>query len=356
MTRPTFDPSSHWRSRAAVDRARAAVLDHARRTLSARRAASTAVFADAHSGAAHLEHFEMLLGDVAKQLPQGARALEVGAGLGWIAALLAARRQDLRILATEIGWAAHPARDFGNAFTLYRMAEPRLRDVLQFRFEGAELTGFAFPPSMAFATAAAEALPVRDASLHLHYSLNCLEHVADVGATMAEAARVLAIGGFAAAATEPLFFSAQGHHLWDIAPIPWGHLLWDEAEFADIAVRECGAREWSPGVPLRADHLREGVFAHLNRTTHSAIRRALVRGPWSIAGWQDLHNPADAALLRELGVAEALKGIRAEDLLARGVRFVLRRELRPRGLRIPLRVGFAARSRMRRLLGTANSR
>ncbi|MBI5155523.1 hypothetical protein HZA57_09830, partial [Candidatus Poribacteria bacterium] len=143
---------------------------------------------------------------------------------------------------------------------------------------------------------------------------------------------------------EPLYYSAMGHHLVDIAPIPWGHLLWQDEEFAALAAREAGAgREWIPGEPLSPRHLLRILRDDLNYAEPAELRRGLLGGPWRISGWVDLAAPGDEALAREMGLREALVGIPSEALFLYGLRIKLRRESRAAGLRLPMRLSYRTR-------------
>jgi len=181
-------------------------------------------------------------------------------------------------------------------------------------------------------------LPVRSASMDFAYSVNCIEHVPDLDGTFSEAARVLKIGGQLFTSTEPLYFSARGHHFTDFFPIPWGHLLWSAEDLVSLILREGDeGRDWEPNVPLNRQHLMD-MFSILNFAKPEDIRRALVCGPWRVRAWSDIIYPQDVALAKEIGLREALHGIPTEALLMFGLRFRLERRPRAEGLRLALRM------------------
>lgn len=356
---PFVNPEKFWRSERSLERARRAALGHARRLMEERRRPVDAlVFEAAHAGHHHLEFFRREFPQITASLPANFQAFELGAGLGWLAFLLAGHAPGSKILATEISWAAGAPLDVPNCFTMYRMAEkePALHKVLDFHFdEGRTLQTMSIKAPVSFALASAHDLPLADDSTDLHYSMNCLEHIPDLGKTFQEAARVLRLGGICFHTTEPLYYSPFGHHLGEFFPIPWGHLLWNAEDLADLVLREVPPEaQWLPGEPLRGDHLLNEVFPTLSGATPADLRAALVGGPWEILGWVDEMDPDVEALARTIGIGEALRGIPREALLLRGVKIKLARRQSAVGLRLPMRLGHVSRGRLRRLLGKGN--
>ncbi len=351
MTLVPPDPSRFWRNRGALEKARERALAIARRIMKERRSTdgvARQVFHGAHEGSHHLDFFRGEAPPLLERLPEDFSALEAGAGMGWLAALMASRGG--RVLATEIIWGAETPFDPGNASTFRRLIgkEPRLADVVDLAPDDKSIR---FSTRIQFVKAQAERLPARDGSLDLVYSQNCLEHIPGLGAYFEEAARVLRIGGIFFNTTEPLYFSAFGHHLEDIFPVPWGHLLWPAEELAELAVREAGERDWAPGVPLEPKHLLGLLRKGMNFARPGEIRRHLLRGPWSIDGWLDLEFNEHRRWAREIGLADALRGVSEDDLFLVGLRFRLRREIAARGIRLPLRLAHSTRRRLRGLAG-----
>jgi SAM-dependent methyltransferase len=351
-----LDITRLWRSPRALSRAREAALLIARSRLAERRRAAavqTQVMADAHGGQNLLRLFRHAAPPILEAMPPGFRALEIGAGMAVFSSLLVAHGAG-RVLATEILWAGETPFDEANAHTLCRLAEdePRLRGVLGFdRQADGQVTRVRFDPRIGFARADAHALPVAPGSLDLVCSVNCLEHIPDVGRSFQEAARALRVGGMLFASTEPLWFSGAGHHVDEIFPLPWGHLLWEAEEFAEIVVREAGGdREWQPGEPLRPAHIVQILREEVNHASPAEIRRGLLAGPWQVHGWFDVADPADEALAREVGLREALRGVSAEALFLQGLQIWLVRTAKPQGLRWTLRLSHRTRRRLRRLI------
>lgn len=348
-------PEQWWRNPRALRYAREAALGHARRCLEARRkqASEPQLFHAAHEGTAHLEFFRSELAAGAARLGPGGLAVEVGAGMGWLAALVAAHSGG-RVLATEPSWGTGGPYRPGNYHTFWRLKDQDevLAGALGFeRSTAGGLSGIRFPAGLRFARAAGEALPLRNGEADFVYTYNCLEHIADLEGFLAEAARVLREGGRMYHATEPLYFSIHGHHLEDVFPLPWGHLLWEAEELAELVVREAGEdREWAPGVPLRPDHLAREVFGTLNGAPPGRLRRALLAGPWEVEAWADWIAAEDEALAGELRLDDALRGVSREALLLRGLRMQLRRREGAGGLRSALRFPATWRRTARRWL------
>ncbi len=362
MERPAYpDLPALWGSRRALKRAREAALGVARETLARRRsepAASTQVIEAHHLGYDHLRLFRAQLLPLASELPPGFRALEVGAGMGWHAALLAAHGAG-QVIATEIEWSEETPFGLANVHALYRIAQEDEALALAARFvhdpEG-HLISVSMPPGVGFVRASAECLPLASKSVDFLYAVNCLEHLPDPAGAFNEAERVLRVGGTCFMTTQPLFYSADGHHLDDIFPVPWGHLLWEPEALAELAVREAGkGREWKPGVPLRPQHLVDILRRELNYASPSDLRRVLRRGTWRLDGWVDVTAEPDEELARQIGVREAVQGVPAEALFLRGVTFRLTRRPAAEGLRMPFRFSHIFRRRVRRGMGRSRT-
>ncbi|MCB2157034.1 class I SAM-dependent methyltransferase [bacterium] len=356
MTAALPDPSGLWRNSRALEHARQAALTFARNELRHRREASAEstaqVMAAAHTGHWQAQLFHDELAPIIDTLPAGFCATEIGAGMGWVAALVAARRAE-SVLGIEPSWRGSTPHNIGNIYTLYRLAErePLLKDSLRFdRDDEGNLTAITFPPNLTFAEAWAEALPVATGSQDFLYTVNCLEHIRGTAEHFAECARALRLGGMYYAVTEPLYFSAMGHHLDDIFPVPWGHLLWRPAELAEIVVREAGeGREWAPGEPLQAHHVQRILEEDLNFMPPSRLRGVLRHGPWKVRGWVDIVHELHRNLARELRLGEALRGVGPDELLLAGLRMRLERADRGEPWRPLWWLSHSARRRLTRL-------
>lgn len=350
------NPEGLWRSRRALEHARAVALRFAVGELERRcqEAGTTKaqVMAAAHTGhwQAQLFHSDIL--PILGRLPSGSRVAEIGAGMGWVAALVAVHGAR-GVVAMEPCWAESTPYNIGNIYTLYRLAErePALRESLKFdRDEEGNLTGVTMPPNLVFARARAEFLPLATGSQDLIYTVNCLEHIRGTAEHFAECARVMRLGGIYYAVTEPLYFSAMGHHLDDVFPLPWGHLLWPPEELAEIVVRQAGeGRECSPGEPFVPAHAQRILEEDLNFMPASRLRLVLRHGPWKVGGWVDIVHGLHRNLAREMRLGEALRGVGMDDLLLAGLRMRLERAERGQPWRPLWWLSHSARRRLTRL-------
>ncbi len=288
--------------------------------------ADSQVFSDYVSGDPHLEFFRRELLPIAKELGAGTVALEAGAGMCWHSAMLAAY-SSAKVVATELDWGEKTPLKIENVHALYRLAErdSQLHRLIDFnKSSNGHLESMVIDPRVSLTRASAHNLPLGDSTADLVYSVNCLEHIPDLTSYIRESHRVLRTGGILYNATEPLFYSPFGHHLQEIFPLPWGHLLWCEEEFTQLVIDEIGeGREWEPGVPLASAHLRQ-VQSELNRASPEDIRKALRACPWHIEAWLDLLTKQNSILAKEVGIYSAID-VPREWLLLMGLRFRLRK-------------------------------
>lgn len=337
----------------ALQFARDASLAIARRLL-AERAVVAPVFQGVHEGYAHLALFQREFPQLLRDLPKDFRAIEVGAGMGWHAALTAAHGGG-SVLATEVAWRPGNTPDsVANAHAFHRLAarDKVLADFLEFERDAAgSLVTTKFRGRVTFAEGGAEALPAADESADFVYSVNCVEHIPDLPAAFRESARVLRPGGILFATTEPLYASAFGSHLFDVFPAPWAHLLWPADELAEIVEREVGAgRTWAPGVPLTAAVVKREILGTLNHARPAEIRGLLLSGPWRVEGWVDHALPEHRAFAAEMRLRDALPDRAEDDLFLVGLTMKLRKVPAgtPRGLRLALRLPWSLRRRLGR--------
>lgn len=348
-------PETRWKSRTALHHAREVVLEfargeQARRRQAAAASAPTASFQEMHTGRLHLEFFRSQFPQIQQTLSENFDALEWGSGMGWHAALLAAHGAG-RVVATDVGWTNEVTPYWPNNVQVMHhlaVAEPGLKRAVHFENDEHGNPARMRIDRVVFAHASAEAIPVADASLDFLTSYNVMEHLASPDAAFAEASRALRVGGQLFFATEPLYFSAFGHHCREFFPLPWGHLLWPLKEFVEIVLRETEqGRELEPGIPLNAEHLQTFARDILNFATPADLRCAMRRGPWSVLAWVDVVPPELEALAKEARLADALL-VPLEALLLEGLIVRLRRDLRPpAGLRSPLRLSFLTRRKLR---------
>ena len=113
-----------------------------------------------------------------------------------------------------------------------------------------------------------------------------LEHVERPAAIAASAHRLLREGGIVIASTAPLYFSAPGHHLFEVlSERPWGHLYDD---FDRDAVKD-----------RTSDYLMS-EFDNLNGITHAELLAAFSSNGFMIASERTLpHEGSDFATVRD---------------------------------------------------------
>lgn len=113
-----------------------------------------------------------------------------------------------------------------------------------------------------------------------------LEHVERPAAIAASAHRLLREGGIVIASTAPLYFSAPGHHLFDVLSAqPWGHLYDD---FDRGAVKG------------QTSNYLMSEFENLNGITHAELLDAFSSNGFTIASERTLpHEGSNFATVRD---------------------------------------------------------
>ncbi|MGF1573554.1 MAG: class I SAM-dependent methyltransferase [Sumerlaeia bacterium] len=295
-------------------------------------------FALHHSGQAHTAFFHNQLKPLISKLPKRFQAIEVGAGMGLLAALLAAygnqQGKTGSVLATEMYWLQDSPTAFQHAGTYAHLLtqEPALRRVLKVHSnsQGLPLHTTYHQKRLKLCIASAHELPTPANRFHLVYSLNCLEHIPNLSAYTQEAHRVLKPGGLFFNSTMPLYASCFGHHCQDFYPLPWGHLLWEPQEFARLILKGSrGHVEWTPGTPLTEQHIIKEILPTLNAYTPKDFRKSLRSRPWKVEGLVEHIHPNDAILAKELGLPAALKTLGPEDFTIHGLTLLLRKTKGP---------------------------
>jgi SAM-dependent methyltransferase len=158
--------------------------------------------------------------------------LDIGAGMGWSTALLAAKT-GARVFGVDLHRYDSYTGDSFRGELLKRLRrhlpalaqEPGLE-----RFHHLEQV----VDACAFFTMDAQQLLFRDGLFDFVFSLNAFEHIPDPWRALEEIARVLKPEGHVFLQFTPIYFSDGGHHLDGLTDIPWIHLLYDRAEIKKI--------------------------------------------------------------------------------------------------------------------------
>jgi SAM-dependent methyltransferase len=154
--------------------------------------------------------------------------LDVGAGMGWSTALLAART-GARVFGVDLHpYDACTGDSFrGELLRRIRRHVPVLMQEPGFeRIQQPEQV----IDNCAFFTMDAQQLLFRDGLFDFVFSLNAIEYIPQPGLAVQEISRVLKPGGTAFLHFNSLYFSDGGHHLYGLIDIPWVHLLYERAE------------------------------------------------------------------------------------------------------------------------------
>jgi ubiquinone/menaquinone biosynthesis C-methylase UbiE len=162
------------------------------------------------------------------QLHDDGVILDVGAGMGWSTALLAART-GARVFAVDLHQydACTGASFRGELLRRMRRHVPVL--IQEPGFDRVQQLDQVIN-NCAFFTMDAQQLLFRDRLFDFIFSLNAFEHIPNPGHALQEISRVLKPGGYVFLQFSPLYYSDVGHHLFGLTDTPWVHLLYERAE------------------------------------------------------------------------------------------------------------------------------
>lgn len=154
--------------------------------------------------------------------------LDVGAGMGWSTALLAART-GAKVFGVDLH---HYDACTGNSFRgelLRRMRRHVPVLIQEPGFERIQQLEQVID-NCTFFTMDAQQLLFRDGLFDFVFSLNAFEYIPNPCRALQEISRVLKPGGTVFLQFNGLYFSDGGHHLYGLTDIPWVHLLHERAE------------------------------------------------------------------------------------------------------------------------------
>ena len=171
----------------------------------------------------------------------------------------------------------------------------------------------------------AEAMEFGDGAFDALISISAFEHIANVGAALAECHRVTRKGGKFLVVFEPIWTSSRGHHLHHFGAcaslVPdWAHLTWGRHEMADYL-----AKAWPADAPISVEDAVRWTYEgeDLNRIGAGQLRQLITSSPFAVE-WlnpirDDIRDPG------RLAAAAKCTGLAAEDLLTRGFSVLLSR-------------------------------
>jgi len=232
--------------------------------------------------------------------PRTWRALEVGGEGGMLAGLMA-------------GHVAHlTGTDIVNfQFAYQGESVSLLRD--KFHRNGEKLA----LDRLEFLMADAQDLPFRDDWFDFSFSQNAFEHIPDPEKALREMVRVTRPGGLIYLLFDPLWTADSGSHFLHLIGEPWAHLIEDDSEIARRMV-DAGASSFEIDSYRTLNRRSIAYYREMfGRVTEELEVKVLACHEW--AGCVDqsfVSHPNRAA-------AAAAHGLPADDLLVRGLRFLL---------------------------------
>jgi ubiquinone/menaquinone biosynthesis C-methylase UbiE len=229
------------------------------------------------------------------------RALEVGGEGGVLAGLMAGRVAHL------IG------TDIVNSQAVY---DGEMASLLKqkFRRNGEQLP----LEKLEFLMADAQNLPFRDNWFDFCFSHNAFEHIPDPEMALRELVRVTQPGGLVYLMFDPLWTADSGSHFLHLIGEPWAHLIETDDQ---IAQRMMDAGASSTEIASYRTHMNRRSIAYyrdmFTRVTQELDVKILIRHEWSGSIDPTLEDHPNRA------AAAAAHGLPPEDLLVRGLRFLL---------------------------------
>lgn len=207
---------------------------------------------------------------------EGADVLDFGCGRGIVTLGIAAHCSPASVTGVEI------SDDFALATGFLESGEVSLPDASQVTFKKIEPFGF-----------------LGTAKYDVAVSWSVLEHVDRrfLGRQLQLIAEALRPGGACVFQVAPLFYSAEGHHLFGLLP-DWGHLYMMEQEIVEILSDRA-----EPGV---ADALLS-MYRSLNRGTIEDFEAAFLSAGLEVVDRYETH--------RREGLPEALPRVFREEVL-----------------------------------------
>jgi ubiquinone/menaquinone biosynthesis C-methylase UbiE len=229
------------------------------------------------------------------------RTLEVGGEGGMLAGLMASHVGHL--IGTDI---------INSQFAYQGELLTLLRD--KFRRNGEELP----LDKLEFLMADAQNLPFRDDWFDFCFSQNAFEHIPDPELALREMVRVTRPGGLIYLMFDPVWTADSGSHFLHFIGQPWAHLLESDSAIAQ-RMADSGASNFE--IESYQSHMNRRPVTYyremFTRVTQELGVKILIRHEWS--------GCVDPAFVDHpnLVAAAAAHGLSTDDLLVRGLRFLL---------------------------------
>ena len=243
-----------------------------------------------------------VLGGVGVRLSSGMTVLDLGGGQGMHAGFLSALAG--RVYCADV---VDYSSLYGGEF-LKLLDEKHRRNCVEFHLD-----------RVAFHQTDAMSLLYRDALFDCVVTINSFEHIPDPGRALAETIRVTKPGGHVYISTDPIWTADTGSHFFHRVPEPWAHLLCDDEQFTAAMLANGASQEETQEYRRAMNRWRAADFA---KVVHEAEAGRLVdvihHDLWSGVTEEVHRRHENLARLQ-------VRGFTQEELLVRGLRWVLRR-------------------------------
>lgn len=169
-----------------------------------------------------------------------------------------------------------------------------------------------------FLTADAQNLQFRDDWFDFCFSQNAFEHIPDPELALRELVRVTRPGGLIYLMFDPLWTADSGSHFLHYIGEPWAHLREEDSK---ISQRMTDAGASSAEINSYLTHMNRRSLAYYREMFQRVTNELEVK----IVIWHEWSGVLDPSHLDHpnLAAAAAAHGLPTEDLLVRGLRFLL---------------------------------
>ena len=164
----------------------------------------------------------------------------------------------------------------------------------------------------------AQELIYRDDSFDFVFTVNTFEHIPDPKIALDEIIRVLKPGGYAYISFDPIWTADTGSHYSHLVPDPWAHLVLAEDEFIQ-RMRDAGADqnevcEFRTAMNRKSLAYFQNLFDELDDAQANVVSHDSWKG---VVDSKNTRHRNYKCLLE--------RGFNEEELLTRGLRYVIRK-------------------------------